>query len=36
MGIYIVKKKSFYSNEVGGTLRGTGQGPVLEHLWFFF
>ena len=36
MGIYIVKKNIFYSNEVGGALRGTRQGPVLEHLWWFF
>ena len=32
MGIYIVKKTFFYSNEVGGTLRGTRQGPVLKYL----
>jgi hypothetical protein len=35
MGIYIVKKTFFYSNEVGGTLRGTIQCPVLEYLWVF-
>ena len=28
------KKTFFYSNEVGGALRGTRQGPVLEYLWY--
>jgi hypothetical protein len=32
MGIYIVNKTFLYSNEVGGALRGTRQGPVLEYL----
>jgi hypothetical protein len=33
MGIYIVNKAFFfYSNEVGGALRGTRQGSVLECL----
>ena len=32
MGIYIVNKTSFYSNEVGGALRDTRQGPVLKYL----
>ena len=32
MGIYIVKKKLFYGNEVGVPLRGTRQGPVLKYL----
>ena len=36
MGIYIVKKNIFfYCNGVGGALRGTRQGPVLEYLWVF-
>ena len=31
--VYILLKKHFvYSNEVGGALRGTRQGPVLEYL----
>jgi hypothetical protein len=33
MGIHIhVKKHFFYGNEVGGTLGGTRQGPVLQYL----
>ena len=30
--IYIVKN-IVHSNKVGGALRGTRQGPVLEYLW---
>ena len=32
MGIFFVNKTFFYSNEVGGALRGTRQGLVLEYL----
>ena len=30
--VQITIKHFFYSNEVGGALRGTRQGPVLEYL----
>jgi hypothetical protein len=30
-----IKNFYIYSNEVGGALRGTRQGPVLEYLWVF-
>ena len=33
--IYIYIVFYFYSNEIGGALRGTSQGPVLKYLWFY-